>query len=89
MRHAKTELDAIAGGFADLGHVEPLTRLQQVVLVSAARYYVAASEPCSMSYLERKLELSRATVRGHIAALVRKGFGEAPCMEKVKEQNLR
>lgn len=56
----------------------PLSDTQRVVLSEIARYYMATGEPCSVSYLARKLGRSRTAVQGHVDALYRKGCLSAP-----------
>ena len=63
----------------DPAAIQGLTCRQAQVLDAAAAYYAATGEPCSVSYLARRLALSRATVREHLEALARKGWLPAPC----------
>lgn len=55
-----------------------LTDRQRVVLDAMRGYLVATGEPCSVSYLSRRLALSRSTVRDHLEALHRKGWLPSP-----------
>jgi predicted ArsR family transcriptional regulator len=59
---------------------EPLTDAQRLVLSTIAQYYVATGEPCSLSYLARRLGRSRNAIRGHLEALHRKGWIPAPAI---------
>ncbi len=51
-----------------------LTQKQAEVLSEITRYHDATGEPCRASYLARRLDMSRECVRGHVAALARKGW---------------
>lgn len=59
--------------------IEPvLTTRQESVLVLVSDYYRATGEPCSASYLARRLSIHHSTVRDHLIALHRKGWLRSP-----------
>ena len=55
-----------------------LTDRQRAVLATAAQYYAATGEACSVSYVARRLGVSRAAIRDHVQRLADKGFLRAP-----------
>jgi len=55
----------------------PLTAKQQAVFTTVVQYYAATGEPCSMSYLRRRLKRNRVAIRGHFYAIQSKGFATA------------
>lgn len=61
-----------------MDHQASLTDRQLVVLRTIAHYYEATGEPCSMSYVARRLGIHHETVRDHVQALARKGWLRAP-----------
>jgi transcriptional regulator of heat shock response len=64
--------------------VRGLTCRQAQVYDAMAQYYAATGEACSVSYVARRLSLSRATVREHLEALARKGWLPAPCPASIQ-----
>jgi DNA-binding CsgD family transcriptional regulator len=54
--------------------MSPLTDKQRRVFALAVRYHAIAEEPCSTSWLARRLHRHRATIRGHALAIVKKGW---------------
>ncbi len=51
-----------------------LTTRQATVLRVIQRYYAATGEGCAARYVARRLEVYHEAVRGHFAALYRKGW---------------
>lgn len=64
----------------------PLTDKQRAVYALAIQYYLAVGEPCSTSWLARRLDLNRNTVRDHAAAIRRKGWAtpDAPAFVRLQ-----
>lgn len=63
---------------------EGLTCRQARVLEAIAQYFQATGEICSVTFLARRLSLSRATVRDHLHALHRKGWLRTPTPSEVE-----
>ena len=55
-------------------HPKPLTERQATVFALVNRYVQATGEPCSASYVARRLEIRHEAVRGHFGVLYRKGW---------------
>lgn len=55
-----------------------LTDRQRVVLATIAQHYASTGEACSVTYVARRLGVSRATIREHVQRLADKGFLRAP-----------
>ena len=55
-----------------------LTDRQRAVFTMIVDYNAATGEPCSLSYVSRRLGLHRSTIRDHIKAIHRKGWLRAP-----------
>lgn len=55
-----------------------LTLRQQKVLALVTDFYRVTGEPCSASYISRRLSLHHSTIQTHILALYRKGWLRSP-----------
>ena len=69
----------------------PLTAKQQAVYLTVVQYYAATGEPCSLSYLVRRLKRDRKTILEHLDGIVRKGWVTAstPAFRRVLEYKSR
>mgnify|MGYP001562305185 CR=1 FL=1 len=54
----------------------PLTEKQRLVYLAAAQYYAATGEPCSMSWLSRRLKKNRESIRECLRAIAKKGWAK-------------
>lgn len=57
---------------------ERLTVRQQKVLTLVTEFYEVTGEPCSASYVSRRLSLHHSTIQVHLSALYRKGWLRTP-----------
>ena len=60
------------------GALSALTTRQRAVFETIDRYYDSTGEPCSASYLSRRLRVHRSTITEHLVALHRKGWLRSP-----------
>lgn len=65
---------ASGGGDPPPSPLHELTTKQRAVLEAIDRYEQATGEPCSRHYLARRFAVDPTTLRGHLAALHRKGW---------------
>lgn len=55
-----------------------LTLRQQKVLALVTEFYRVTGEPCTASYVSRRLSLHHSTIQCHLSALYRKGWLRSP-----------
>jgi len=54
----------------------PLTDKQRQVYQLVVQYFAATGESCGLSYLARRLQKNKHTIRGSIVAIVKKGWAD-------------
>lgn len=63
-----------------------LTNKQRLALMIVSQYYARNGEPCSATYVARRLQLSRQNTHRHLQALARVGLVQSTsCLRPTSE----
>lgn len=69
---------AQSNGAAPQMPLRTLTTKQRAIVEAVDAFERAAGEPCSASFLARRLRVHTSTIQGHLSALHRKGWLQTP-----------
>jgi Mn-dependent DtxR family transcriptional regulator len=67
-----------SGGDPEIVPAHLLPTKQRIVLEAIRDYNAVTGEPCSSSYLARRLRVHKSTIQDHLIALHRKGWLRSP-----------